>query len=62
MKINKGTDKKWVKNCVLKILEKIKINNDSLSFYKIENEQFSKNLKLIDSNLPYILSQVLLYH
>ncbi|MDR2831170.1 MAG: HpaII family restriction endonuclease [Methanobrevibacter sp.] len=62
MRINKKTDKKWLKLRILKILEKINVKNYSLSFHGIENEQFSKNLKLIDSSLPYILSQALLYY
>ncbi|GAA5818198.1 MAG: HpaII family restriction endonuclease partial [Methanobrevibacter sp. CfCl-M3] len=62
MKINKKTDKKWLKLRILKILEKVNMKNYNLSFHSIENEQFSKNLRLIDSNLPNILGQVLLYY
>jgi len=62
IKINKKTDKKWLKLRILKILEKVNMKNYNLSFHSIENEQFSKNLRLIDSNLPNILGQVLLYY
>jgi hypothetical protein len=56
MRINKKTDKKWLKLRVLKILEKVKMKNYNLSFYGTENEQFSKNLKLINKNLSFLFN------
>lgn len=62
MERNKGTDKKWLKLRIKKILEFVKRKNFKLYFHETENKQFSSNLKLIDSNLHYIISEILLYY
>ncbi|KZX14370.1 HpaII family restriction endonuclease [Methanobrevibacter filiformis] len=61
MKITKKTDNKWLKIRIYNILEKINRKGYNLSFHEIENPHFSSNLKLIDSNLPFIVSQILLH-
>ncbi|MDR0911150.1 MAG: HpaII family restriction endonuclease [Methanobrevibacter sp.] len=60
MKITKQTDKKWLKIRIAKILELVKRKNYKLKFIKAENSQFENNLKLIDSKLPYLISEILL--
>ena len=61
MQINKETDKKWLKLRIGKILEFVKRKKYKLTFFQTENQQFSTNLKLIDSNLPLIVSEILLF-
>jgi type II restriction enzyme len=62
MRITKKTDKKWLKLRIAKIKEIVNRKKYDLSFYQIESNQFSSNLKLIDSNLPFIISQILLFY
>jgi type II restriction enzyme len=61
MKITKQTDKKWLKIRIANILELVERKNYDLKFIKAENTQFENNLKLIDSKLPYLISELLLY-
>lgn len=46
---------------ILNKLKYLKENNFKIKFYDIESEIFKLNLELIDSNLPEILSYLLLY-
>lgn len=60
--INKETDgnRNWLKNRMSAILDKTNNNDYSKLFLKTENEFFSSNLRLIDSNLPLIVSDLLI--
>ena len=60
--INKEVNKKWLKTKFNEIFNNFKLGNYSISLVEDKNNTFYNNLKLIDSNLPKLLSYILFYY
>jgi len=60
MDIDVDTEKNWLRLRVIKIMEKVNSNKIKIKYHSITSDNFTNNLKLIDSNLPVILSFIIL--
>lgn len=58
--ITREVDSKWLKNRISKIQDKMNDKTWTVSFAGTQSKEFSSNLQLIDSNLPYIICTVLM--
>lgn len=59
-KITKTENKKWLKTRISKIQDGMNEGKYQVSFAGTQSEEFSSNLRLIDSNLPYIICVLLM--